>query len=56
MKIPTELEGFRGIMSYPRKLTLVQTYKGLRLAQELYPKLSGEEEKQLQAEMGELLG
>ncbi len=56
MKIPTELEGFRGIMSYPRKLTLVQTDKGLRLAQELYPKLSGEEEKQLQAEMGELLG
>jgi len=37
MKIPTEKEGFRGVMSYPRKMTLCDTPDGYRLKQEFYP-------------------
>ena len=33
MKIPTEKEGFRGILSFPRKLSLVKTENGYRLKQ-----------------------
>ncbi|MCR5282169.1 MAG: hypothetical protein K6E18_02265, partial [Lachnospiraceae bacterium] len=37
MKIPTEKEGFRGVLCYPRKLSLVSTSDGYRLRQEFYP-------------------
>lgn len=33
----TEEEGFKGTMSYPRKLTLKKTLKGYRLCHEFYP-------------------
>lgn len=36
-KTPTEQEGFRGILSYPRKLTLVRTEDGYRLHHEFFP-------------------
>ena len=36
MSVPTEEEGFRGALSYPRKLTLVKTSDGYRLKQEFY--------------------
>ena len=34
---PTEKEGFKGILSYPRRLTLKLTPDGYRLYQEFYP-------------------
>ena len=37
MEVPTEKEGFRGIMSYPRKLSLCDTPDGYRLKHEFYP-------------------
>ncbi len=37
MKIPTENEGFRGILSFPRKLELIKTDKGYGLKQSFYP-------------------
>ena len=37
MEIPTEEEGFRGIMSYPRKLEPVKIAEGYRLRQSFYP-------------------
>ena len=52
MKIPTEEEGFRGILSYPRKLSLVQTEKGYRLKQEFYPALENAEEMEREEETG----
>ena len=39
MKIPTEDEGFRGILSYPRKLTLAKNDDGYVLKQEFYPSI-----------------
>ncbi len=37
MQIPTEQEGFRGILSFPRKLSLVKSENGYVLRQEFYP-------------------
>lgn len=36
MSIPTEIEGFRGVLSFPRKLSLIHTDEGYRLRQEFY--------------------
>ncbi len=36
--VPTEKEGFKGILSYPRKLTLKMTQNGYRLRHEFFPK------------------
>ena len=36
MKIPTENEGFRGILSFPRKLELIKTDRGYQLKQSFY--------------------
>ena len=40
MSIPTDNEGFRGVLSFPRKLSLVETEDGYRLKHEFYPDLS----------------
>ena len=40
MSIPTEKEGFRGALSFPRKLLLAKTEDGYRLKYEFYPDLS----------------
>jgi fructan beta-fructosidase len=40
MSIPTDKEGFRGVLSFPRKLLLVETEDGYRLRHEFYPDLS----------------
>lgn len=37
MSIPTEDEGFKGVLSYPRKLGLIKTAEGYRLRQEFHP-------------------
>lgn len=42
MSIPTDEEGFRGVLSYPRKLSLIQTSDGYRLKQEFYPAIAGD--------------
>ena len=38
VNVPTPKEGFKGILSYPRKLTLGMTENGYRLRQEFFPK------------------
>ena len=38
ISVPTEKEGFKGILSYPRKLTLKMTENGYRLRHEFFPK------------------
>ena len=40
MQIPTEKEGFRGVLSYPRKLSLEKTPDGYRLKQEFFPAMA----------------
>ena len=42
MSIPTEKEGFRGVLSFPRKLSLVKTEKGYRLKHKFYTDLCEE--------------
>lgn len=42
MSIPTDGEGFRGVLSYPRRLSLVKTSDGYRLRQEFYPAIEAE--------------
>ena len=42
MSIPTEKEGFKGVLSFPRKLSVVKTEDGYRLKHEFYPDLSYE--------------
>ncbi|MBR6402296.1 MAG: glycoside hydrolase family 32 protein [Eubacterium sp.] len=42
MSIPTEKEGFRGVLSFPRKLSVVDTKEGYRLKHEFYPDLSND--------------
>ena len=37
MELPTEAEGFRGVMSYPRKLELIKTPEEYRIKQSFYP-------------------
>jgi len=37
MEIPTETEGFRGVMSYPRRLSLVKNNESYCLKQSFYP-------------------
>ena len=36
--VPTEKEGFRGMMCFPRKLSLQMTDNGIRLRHQFYPK------------------
>ena len=44
MKIPTENEGFRGILSYPRVLSLVKNEDGYFLKQKFYPPIEADED------------
>jgi fructan beta-fructosidase len=49
---PTEKEGFKGILSYPRKLTLRMTEKGYRLCHEFWPAPTEERVGSVGAEAG----
>ena len=42
LSVPTDREGFRGVLCYPRKLSLVETPDGYRLKQEFYPAIAGD--------------
>ena len=44
MKIPTESEGFRGILSYPRVLSLVKNDDGYFLKQKFYPPVDADKD------------
>ena len=55
MKIKTEREGFRGIQSYPRRLSLCRCDKGYRLHHEFYPRLEDGQPGYLSDMSGETL-
>lgn len=54
MQIPTEEEGFRGILSYPRKLEIINTETGFLIKQSFYPSQEEHTKGYVRTENGEV--